>query len=65
MYKRTKITPLQIGFLRENGIRQMWGADYNGEIVQMDNDVLVCLGGQGRMDDFSNHTVKSSCFGVA
>ena len=51
MYKRTKITPLQIRFLRENGIRQMWGADYNGEIVQMDNDVLVCLGGQGRMDD--------------
>lgn len=33
MYKRTKITPLQIRFLRENGIRQMWGADYNGEIV--------------------------------
>lgn len=51
MYKRTKITPLQIRFLRENGIRQMWGADYNGEIVQMDSDVLVCIGGQGRMDD--------------
>lgn len=57
MNKRKKISKEQVIFLKNKGIPEMWDKNYAGEIVQIDEDLLVCLGGQGHMDkNFNNYS---------
>jgi hypothetical protein len=54
MNKRKPITKKQIEILKKAGIPEMWNKNYAGEYVQIGENYLVSLGGQGHMDEKYN-----------
>lgn len=54
MNNRKQITEKQIDILKKAGIPEMWNKNYAGEYVQIGENILVSLGGQGHMDEKYN-----------